>query len=128
MVERPARQTESNPEATGAETIPEVVRDLAAAGWAGSFRTRPEGRVECGACGETLEGGRFGAIDVERRLEGVSDPDEMLLVLGLTCPACGVKGTAVVGYGPTASEHDTDALLALPDDADHRGDTRGSGL
>jgi hypothetical protein len=40
------------------------------------------------------------------RLEGQSDPDDMLMVTSFGCPRCGVRGTITLGYGPQASAID----------------------
>ncbi len=74
---------------------------------------KPGGHVLCGACRTTSPAGRF-AIGRERRLEGASDPADMQLVVGATCPVCGAKGVMSLHYGPTAGEDDADVLVALP--------------
>ena len=51
-----------------------------------------------------------------RRLEGASDPDDMLAVVALACPACGTQGTVVLGFGPNATAEDSDVLKALRDE------------
>ena len=33
--------------------------------------------------------------------------------LDLVCPACGTRGTVVLGYGPSASQEDAAVLAAL---------------
>ena len=48
-----------------------------------------------------------------RRLEGASDPDDMLAVAALVCPACGAPGTVLLGYGPSATIDDATVLAAL---------------
>jgi hypothetical protein len=48
-----------------------------------------------------------------RRTEGASDPDDMLAVVGLTCPRCGTQGTAVLGYGPEADPDDAEIVVRL---------------
>lgn len=50
-----------------------------------------------------------------RRLEGVSDPADMLHVSALECPNCGADGVFVSPFGPTASERQTAVLAALPE-------------
>lgn len=107
--------------ARGAESLLEVLAGLAAEGYEAEFRiTRDDpARLEC------LQGGHpFAPGDARvsriRRLEGASDPDEMLLVAALECPVCGAPGVVTIGYGPTADEGSTSVLQQLPDPApDH---------
>lgn len=40
----------------------------------------------------------------------MSDPDDMLMIVAVTCPVCGARGTLTLGYGPIASIEDTDVL------------------
>ena len=55
-----------------------------------------------------------------RRLEGASDPAEMMAVVAITCPRCEARGVLVLGYGPAAAVEDSDVLRALDD---QRGDS-----
>jgi hypothetical protein len=48
-----------------------------------------------------------------RRLEGASDPDDMLAAIALECPRCGARGSLVVNYGPTATTEEAAVLVAL---------------
>jgi len=78
------------------------------------FHARPGGIVECGAChaphpADTLE------LHQLERLEGDSDPSEMLAVCAVACPACGVKGTLVLTFGPESTREDDDVLVLLDD-------------
>jgi hypothetical protein len=50
-----------------------------------------------------------------RRLEGASDPDDMLAVVAVECRNCGLRGSLVLNYGPTATEEDEAVLLGLGD-------------
>ncbi len=50
-----------------------------------------------------------------QRLEGASDPADMLHVSALTCPSCGARGVFVSPYGPTASDRQASVLRALPE-------------
>jgi hypothetical protein len=43
----------------------------------------------------------------------------MLAVVGLACPHCTARGTAVLGYGPEAAAVDAE-VLELLEDARHR--------
>jgi len=49
------------------------------------------------------------------RLEGASDPADMLHVSALSCPNCGTGGVFVTPFGPAASERQAAVLRALPD-------------
>jgi hypothetical protein len=47
------------------------------------------------------------------RLEGASDPADMLAAVAATCPTCGTRGVLVANYGPEAMIEDADVLRAL---------------
>ncbi|MGN6694987.1 MAG: DUF2231 domain-containing protein [Aquihabitans sp.] len=99
------------------ESLSAVLRELGSIGFASSYRPSPEpveGRpaVVCGTCGRATAAEDL-RVDVERRLEGASEPDEMVLAVAATCPACGTGGVIVLGYGPEASAEDSDLVLAL---------------
>ncbi len=95
-------------------TLSELVGQLEAAGFTGQMAARPGGRLRCFTCRTDSD-----AADVELvellRIEGASDPDDMLAVAALVCPRCGAKATAIFNYGPESSEDDANALLALED-------------
>ena len=59
-----------------------------------------------------------------RRLEGASDPADMMAVVAITCPICGARGTTILGFGPNSTEQDSTVLAALRDD---RGDSTAPG-
>lgn len=52
--------------------------------------------------------------DWSQRLEGASDPADMLHVSALTCPGCGARGVFVSPYGPTASDREASVMRAFP--------------
>lgn len=101
--------------ARGAQTLVEVLDELASAGYGGEFRvTRDEPpRLECLQCGHTFppELVRPGRL---HRLEGASDPDEMLAVAALRCPQCGAQGAVTLTYGPAADAGSAAVLAAMP--------------
>jgi hypothetical protein len=70
--------------------------------------------VKCVQCGV-----EHAATEIElhelRRLEGASDPADMVVVGALVCPGCGAKGTIVLHYGPEATEEEDDVLRLLED-------------
>jgi hypothetical protein len=74
---------------------------------------RPEGSVRCGEC-RTDSPAADVHVDGVERLEGASDPGDMVAVIAGTCPACGARGTLTLSYGPGASADDADVLAALP--------------
>jgi hypothetical protein len=98
--------------ARDATTLGEVVDDFARDGFRGSFRTAPGSRVTCLACRSMLEAAALRPVSM-RRLEGASDPADMLAVAALVCPVCSARGTLVLGYGPEATAEDSDVLQVL---------------
>lgn len=95
--------------------IPLELRELADSGILASFAVLPRAQVRCSSCSARVPAAEVEILDV-RRLEGASDPEGEAVVLGLRCPSCGVRGSAVLGYGPTASADDQDVLSALASD------------
>jgi hypothetical protein len=89
-----------------------VLQNLEAEGYTAQFRLEEGAVVRCLTCRDA-----FGAdeIDADRatRLEGASDPADMLLVVPTACPRCGALGTVVANYGPEASIEEAEALSAL---------------
>ena len=98
--------------ARGASSIASVLETLGAQGFAAEFGAGDDGRIRCGACGNDTAAGRF-ALEQFRRLEGASDPDEMLGIAALRCPVCGSGGTLVLTYGPQVTARDAAILQAL---------------
>ena len=99
-------------------TLTSVIDGYTEAGFAGSFSVLADAELECHACNERFLAGAA-AMSSLRRLEGQSDPDDMMAVAAISCPNCGMRGTVILGYGPMASAEDGDVLQALRDD---RGD------
>ena len=98
-------------------TLLEVLDELAAKGFGGSMWVTETGKLRCEGCGAEFEPGELIVREL-RRLEGASDPDDMLAVVALECPVCGMKGTAVLHFGPEATAEEMEALThfqhALP--------------
>lgn len=93
-------------------SLAEVLSDLAARGFAGSFEVDADsGACRCAACDTSTAPGDVEVAD-SRRLEGASDPAEMSSVLAVRCPACGHRGVAVVRFGPEASVGEAALLRA----------------
>jgi hypothetical protein len=96
----------------GSDSLLEVLNEAADEGFAAQFVALPDGLVECVECGASSPSSAFELVGY-RRLEGVSDPADMLLVAWVRCPRCGAHGTLTLGYGPNASESDASILHGL---------------
>jgi hypothetical protein len=97
------------PEASSPELDPlEVMASLADAGYLATF--------ELGHQGMRCPKGCPVAPVVEQtfRFEGASDPDDESILLALSCPACGTKGTLLLPYGPAMDGPEAAALARLP--------------
>jgi hypothetical protein len=107
--------TQDLPEmAADGSTLTEALAALEKGGFVGQMATGEAGRIHCYGCGQERPAQEF-AIEVLRRLEGVSDPADMLAVAGTICPVCQAKGTLVLSYGPEASMEDNEVLRAIED-------------
>jgi hypothetical protein len=95
-------------------TILEVLGELEAMGFTGQFVPRDGAQVECVAC-HLLSPADETVLRHLERLEGASDPDDMMAVVGLACPHCGAQGTAVLSYGPEAAPLDVEVLQSFED-------------
>jgi hypothetical protein len=93
-----------------------IVSQLESEGYEGQFGAREGGRIRCFACRSDMAPDEA-SVEQIRRMEGASDPADMVAVLPVTCPRCGTRGTLVLGYGPEASLEDSEVLAALPDAA-----------
>lgn len=111
----PGRSSESAKPSPAGATMSEVIAGYADAGFTADFDVTDEGRLQCGAC-DALSAPADVRMSSLRRLEGESDPADMVAVVALTCPACGAEGTVVLGYGPMAAGHEADVLHALRDE------------
>ena len=98
--------------ARDASTIIEIVAAFEREGFGGQFLAREGARLVCATCRAEFDVSRS-TVAALRRLEGASDPDDMLAVAALVCPECGARGTVVLGYGPASSAEDTAVLAAL---------------
>ena len=105
---------ELNGVARDSETLLEVLGRFTAKGWSSQFAARAQGTVECESCRHTMAAADVPVLEL-RRLEGASDPDDMLAVVAVECANCGLRGSLVLNYGPTATEEDAAVLLGLGD-------------
>jgi len=101
--------------ARDARTLADVVGGWTRAGFVGSFQTMAGARVRCLDCRSVLAASATAPIAM-RRLEGASDPADMLVVAALACPVCAAHGTLVLTFGPEAPRFDdADVLRDLPE-------------
>jgi hypothetical protein len=96
-------------------TLTDVLEGYAQGGFTSSFVVTDDSELECLECGTVSSPGEVSMSSL-RRLEGASDPADMVAVVALTCPSCDSKGTVVLGYGPMATVQDSDVLKSLRDD------------
>jgi hypothetical protein len=97
-----------------AQTLQGVLARYEKEGYGGHFGAREGGRIRCFSCSSEFPPAEA-ALETLHRLEGASDPADMLAVLPLTCRNCGCRGTLVVNFGPEAGLEDSEVLAALPD-------------
>ena len=98
-------------------TLGEVLASFELEGYRGQMAARPAGQVLCVSCHVESDAAEM-QVDDLRRIEGVSDPADMMAVAALVCPVCGTQGTLVLSYGPEASPDDAEALARLSDVSD----------
>ncbi|MCU1459248.1 MAG: hypothetical protein JWL73_3340 [Actinomycetia bacterium] len=98
--------------ARDATTLLDAIHGLEAFGYHGQFIARTGGQIECVVCKHESAPERM-RCDLIYRLEGPSDPSDMLAIGALRCPRCGTHGTLVLNYGPEAGEEDDEALRRL---------------
>lgn len=104
------------PEDTGLSSVQSVLADD---GFSGQFIAAAESRILCTRCRSLVSAAWLRADEVTR-LEGASDPDDMLVVIPLSCPVCGQQGTLTMNYGPQM-EPEEDAVFS----AMHRHPSEG---
>ena len=89
-----------------------VLRRYEEDGYRAQFDAREGGVIHCFSCGQDVPAAscRHGTV---RRLEGASDPADMLAVIPVRCPGCGALGVVVANFGPEASLADAEVLTEL---------------
>ncbi|HLT15426.1 MAG TPA: hypothetical protein VK007_01890 [Acidimicrobiales bacterium] len=99
---------------TGATTLIEALDQLRQLGYDHDLAVTDEAAVRCRSCGHEMPAD---GLDLDHliRLEGASDPADMAAVLGISCTDCGMRGAAVVRYGPEASPAEAQLLRTIDD-------------
>jgi hypothetical protein len=95
-------------------TLVKVLGAFEDRGFTEQFIPGDDGAIQCASCNDTTPAAEF-AVEASRRLEGASDPDDMMTVVAARCPRCGAAGTLVLGYGPNATEQDAAIHRAVSD-------------
>jgi hypothetical protein len=103
------------PVAHDAQTLAQTLHELEQDGYTGEFRVLELGRLQCLTCRNEVAGDEVSMTSL-CRLEGASDPADMLAVAALRCPRCGAAGAVVLNYGPDATLEESTLLLGLKDD------------
>lgn len=116
MSEQGGQREQSDPE-PGApsdfDTLTGVLATFADDGFDGEADALEGGSIRWRRCRHEAPAGEAG-IEGIRRMEGASDPADMLAVVAVTCPVCADRAALVVNYGPTAGPADADVLVDLP--------------
>lgn len=98
--------------AQGSDTLLNVLTEAAEGGYGTQFIAREDGLIECVHCASANRPASFDIVHF-RRLEGASDPADMLIVVWSACPTCEAHGTLTLGFGPNASGADATVLALL---------------
>jgi hypothetical protein len=93
-------------------TLTEIVNSLESDGYVHQFTPAAGSTVECSGCLQQIDAASLAVASI-RRLEGASDPDDMMSVIAARCPSCGALGTLILGYGVNASVDDGEISRAL---------------
>ena len=101
-------------------TLTEILASYHANGYDTDFGAEEGASIRCGSCSSVVEARRM-SMESIRRMEGASDPSDMIAVVATTCPVCSSSGTLVLGYGPMASSID-EAVMVRMQDGRHIGD------
>ncbi len=100
-------------------SLMEVLRAYEEAGYAGQFSVVDDALVLCHTCRTRSEPDTLAVMSM-RRLEGASDPADMMVLAAITCPICATGGVLTLNYGPEATAEQAEVQAAL-------NDRRGSG-
>ncbi len=104
---------------TGANQLADVIELAAEDGFSVEFVVADEpssgdDALRCPRCETDSPADSFVRTWTER-LEGASDPADMLHVSALTCPNCSARGLFIAPFGPSATERQAAVLRALPE-------------
>jgi hypothetical protein len=101
-------------EGTEETTLTAVLASYESAGFDAQLAATDEGEVHCYSCNANTAPADV-ILHSLRRLEGASDPDDMLAVAAVSCRSCGAKGVLVLNYGPESTPGESAVLVGLED-------------
>jgi len=90
----------------------DVTTDLDASRGDAQFGALEGGSVRCFTCHQSFDADTVDASSLTR-LEGASDPADMVAVVPVVCPNCSASGSMVLHFGAQASAEEADVLVAL---------------
>jgi hypothetical protein len=93
------------------DTVTEAVALLDAEGYRDELRLDADG-LHCDVA-EGCQPIEDAVVDYTFRFEGPSDPADEAIVLGISCPAWGLKGVLVSAFGPNVEPDRAAVLTAL---------------
>lgn len=95
-------------------TLQSVLADFARDGFVDAYDVNDDGTL-CAPSGDPVAPENVTVVQM-RRLEGASDPDDMVLVAGLEQGTGDKRGVVVLKYGPGATEGEASVLVAWQDE------------
>jgi hypothetical protein len=93
------------------DTVVEALGLLANEGYTADFEVRGH-ELCCATCSAQHPVGDLMADHVYR-FEGMTDPGDEAIVIGITCPVCGARGSVVSAYGPAADPDELRGILLI---------------
>ena len=99
---QPDRAAEMTDRQNSEPSLLEILAYYAEGGFGADAHATDGGRILCGSCQSLITPERLDVHSI-RRLEGASDPSDMVGVIAIICPVCNAHATAVLKFGPEAS-------------------------
>lgn len=98
-------------------TLTDILDAFDEGGFDHAIEVGEDATLICRTCGYTDAPSHF-SMHTMRRLEGASDPDDMMAVIGVECPVCQSKAAVILQYGPMAPAEHAVVLHDVHDERD----------
>lgn len=98
----PDQRAEMTDRQNSEPSLLEILAYYAEGGFNADAHAMDGGQILCGSC-QSLITPEHLDVHSMRRLEGASDPSDMVGVIAIICPVCNAHATAVLKFGPEAS-------------------------